>query len=420
MPPEPQAQDPQEKTTKQTPAPTLGQVDPVRGQTSNGVDIGKILLPKKEAPGMTTESAQRVSAGVLFDQETKAGVVGIQNPTEPPRASTLPAAKPPAEESSVKPLETYQADIEKVMQGSNTSIVSIAAAEAERRAQRGREEQIGAEPAVPFKERAIAFSKKFSMVLAGMALLAVAGGVIAYLALRPTTVPVAVAPTSPFIAVDDTQTVILALNKPRDAILTLDGARLGVNLSLGLVERLVPSIASTTEGGNTSVPLDAQTFLSTVAPNIPANFLRTIEPTYLLGVHVYDSNQPLLILRVDSYQEAFSGMLAWEFYMKNDLAPLFTYTPSPRIQTPPVTDAASTASTTPPTVSAEASFVQAVFKDNIVENHDTRVLQNDAGDIYLLWTFLDRNTLVITTNGATLREIISRLKEAPIMSVPAQ
>jgi len=51
---------------------------------------------------------------------------------------------------------------------------------------------------------------------------------------------------------------------------------------------------------------------------------------------------------------------------------------------------------------------------------DARVLQNQYGDVYLLWTFLDRNTLVITTNDATLREVISRLKEAPITPIPGK
>jgi hypothetical protein len=36
----------------------------------------------------------------------------------------------------------------------------------------------------------------------------------------------------------------------------------------------------------------------------------------------------------------------------------------------------------------------------------------------LLWGFINRNTLVITTNEATMREVISRLKNAPIVPTP--
>jgi UDP-N-acetylglucosamine transferase subunit ALG13 len=58
--------------------------------------------------------------------------------------------------------------------------------------------------------------------------------------------------------------------------------------------------------------------------------------------------------------------------------------------------------------------------DKIVENHDARVIQNNTGDVSLLWTFIDRNTLIITTNDATLREIISRLQTAPVTPIPGQ
>jgi len=157
-----------------------------------------------------------------------------------------------------------------------------------------------------------------------------------------------------------------------------------------------------------------------IAPRIPENLLRSIQPEFLLGVHVYDTNQPFLIFRVDSYQEAFAGMLAWEPALRNTLSPLFAYTPSPHINATPAVippTSTSTSSTTPQTP-PPTPIVQAHFIDRIVENHDARVLQNDFGDIYLLWTFLDRNTLVITTNAATLREIISRLQNAPVTQTP--
>ena len=44
---------------------------------------------------------------------------------------------------------------------------------------------------------------------------------------------------------------------------------------------------------------------------------------------------------------------------------------------------------------------------------------NPEGDILMLWTFLDRTTIVIATNESTLREIISRLSQASLISLPA-
>ncbi len=410
MPPAPQPQDPQDKNQK----PAINPKD--------------LLLPKKETPGMTTQSAQRVSAGVLLDQENKAGQEGIQNPSAPERTPTpVPSPKPAAEVSSVKPLETYQSDIESVMQGSNTSVVSIAAAEAQRRAQKGRD-TAPLEPAVPLKDRLASFGKRFAMVAAGIVLVGVAAGVLAYFFLRPTTVPVVTSPTSPFISVDEAKAVTIKPDEPtRDIMNKLEASRESVSLSLGLMERIVPAVASSTPNGDVLNALSAQTFLSLIAPNIPASLLRTIEPNFLLGVHVYDANQPFLIVRVDSYQEAFSGMLAWEFYMQRNLSPLFDYVPSAHINNTPAPIVPTTAGTSTATSTASTTIVSSPiaqppvvpdFIDKVVENHDARVLINPTGDIYLLWTFIDRNTLVITTNAATLREIISRLQNAPVTQTP--
>jgi hypothetical protein len=189
---------------------------------------------------------------------------------------------------------------------------------------------------------------------------------------------------------------------------SLDAARQATALSLGLISQLQVTVSSSTSSG--LALLSAQDFFTLLAPHMPPDLARSLQPNFLLGVHVYNGNQPFVILSVYSYEEAYAGMLSWEQYLQGDLSPLFNYTPSPRI---PEEGIATTSTST------TSQFIQTGFTDKIVENHDARVLQNENGDIYLLWTFLDRNTLVITTNDATLREIISRLKTASITPIPS-
>jgi len=114
--------------------------------------------------------------------------------------------------------------------------------------------------------------------------------------------------------------------------------------------------------------------------------------------------------------------------MRGDLSPLFSRSPSPRLvapEPPPVFEtatstASSTGSTTPQAVPIEIPFIQTGFVDKIVENRDTRAVLNDAGDLLLLWTFLGRNSIVITTNEYTLREVVSRINVAPTIPTPGQ
>ena len=48
------------------------------------------------------------------------------------------------------------------------------------------------------------------------------------------------------------------------------------------------------------------------------------------------------------------------------------------------------------------------FEDRIIRNKDVRVMKDSAGNIVLLYGFLDQKNLVITTNEQTFQEILNR------------
>ena len=313
---------------------------------------------------------------------------------------------PKKEESLVKPLETYRGDIEQLVQNKNVSMLSIAAAEAERRAGA----KTTPEEAAAARKNILSGMRTTAMVVGGIAFIGVAAGLVAYLFLRTSTTPIPQTLQAPFISVDETAAITVSPGESHgDLMNSLTSIQKSVSLSLGLIERELPVTASSTASGQMA-PMDAQPFLTALSPSIPQSLLLTIQPQYLLGIHVYDGNQAFLILKVDSYEQGYAGMLAWESTMYNDLLPLFIYTPPQHI---PEEGVATSTPNSP-------QFIQTGFTDSIVENHDARVIENSTGDIIFLWTFLDRNTIVITTNDATLREIISRLQNAPVTPIPGQ
>jgi hypothetical protein len=206
--------------------------------------------------------------------------------------------------------------------------------------------------------------------------------------------PVPVTPLitqAPFIVVDDSVAVPLPASFHDRVMQTLSQARDSVALSLGLIERLYITNATTSD------QMSVQNFLALVAPSVPQTLTRTLGRNYLLAVHKFDENVPILMLSTDSYETAYAGMLEWELHMEEDLTPLFRRTAPTRVGQP-----------TLDSQSAAGEFV-----DRVVANHDARVLQNQNGDILLLWTFLDRNTIVITTNDSTLKEVITRATVGP-------
>lgn len=415
----------------------------------NNIDLSKILLPKKETPGQTPASASRINAGALLEQETHAAQEGL-----PPRGQALPKAAPlmpkpleaapaqqltapttpelsvelpptppqtpqpapepaaPApkkEEPAIAPLETYKGDIERVVQEKNISMVAIAAAEAERRGS-----QAATVGDAAGEKRA--WFRSSLMVSAGLTLIAVALGVLAfvfYLRTAPLPPQAQQVPASTIISTDGAQTVVMQPGESRDTLVTnLTAAKVQTALPLGLISRLWVAVPTSTQNGNTLEEVDAQTLMTTLAPNMPQALLRTLLPNYLLGVEVYDGNQAFFIFKVDSYEQAYAGMLQWEPYMQQDLLPLFAYTPPPHI--PEQGTATTSATTSPVALTGQGS----PFVDQIVENHDARVIEDQYGNITMLWTFLDKQTLVVATTDATLREIILRMSQAPVVPQP--
>ena len=384
----------------------------------NPIDPASFLLPKKEAPA----PAQRINAGALLEQEQNATLLKSELPQEkvlgsaPPqpdhfleKVPTTPTLvspatavpKPKEERLEVSPLQTYRSDIEQVVHdGQGVSVVSIAAAEAARR---------GQEPIQETAEEKKAKWNSVAMIAGGVALVLLAGGVVAAIFLRPTTVPIADMPKAPFIFADNTALVPLPADQgTHDMLMTyVQAARQSVKLPVGLIEWLYVAWPAAQEGA-APAQLRASEFLQILAPNAPPELLRTLSANYLLGVHSFEENQPFLLLQVDSYELAYKAMLDWERTLNTDLLPLFSRNPSPKPQGAP-----APASTTP-------QFIRTSFVDKVVENRDTRSYLNSSGDILLLWTFLGRNIILITTNEYTLREVLSRMSSAPVVPIPGR
>lgn len=366
---------------------------------SADIDLDKILLPKKEIPGHTPQSAQRINAGALFEQEQTATL----RPDVPLQAEPVKPAPPAPPKEEVQAVETYQGDIEKLVKQKNVSVVSIAAAEATRKE---------ALPKAPVPPSDTSLLLKRSAIIVG-ALFFCFGAVtiLVFAFFRPApSVSIPKQPEAPFILVDDTQSIVFKQEQFTHTVVlkALQDKKEKSSLSLGLMSRFYLGVAVPIDNKVTYTLVPASELLSVLAPNMPEALLRSVSNNpYLLGFHAFDGNQAYLIVKVDSYEQAFSGMLSWEAAISRDLSPLFTRKVRPHIPEEKIATSSIATTTT-------IQLLPTGFVDRVVENHDSRVIQNETGDILLLWTFLDKDTLVITTNEYTLREIISRLTNAPI------
>jgi hypothetical protein len=131
------------------------------------------------------------------------------------------------------------------------------------------------------------------------------------------------------------------------------------------------------EGFRIATAPEVLTFLET---HVAQKTIRALDNNIMIGSITTTKNEPFIILRSYNFDTLFSGLLLWEEYMYEDLAPLFGTEPmnAPR------------------------------FKDAVRDNTSTRILYDANGAEVMLYSFINQNTVVITSSGDALAEIIKR------------
>ena len=314
---------------------------------------------------------------------------------EEPVADAIPAPKAGSGSEFIIPsVHTLRDDMKTVVQDQSMSIVHASALEQEKKHAR----QLAVEEASKEKTaRKHSGSGKgiivaiFVFILLGLLL---GGGFLWYRANEQS--PLAVASAIPSLIFAE-QSIPFALSNSSPSVLksSLAGLRTGNTGGPGSITHINATIATNTSIGGTSAIHTAspQEFFAAIGAQLPADLTSSIGTDFFLGVHATDGNQVLIIIPITSYEHAFAGMLAWEPNMGDDLSPFIERAPG----TLTAADGSSAANT---------------FKDIVIKNYDVRMQVDAGGNPKLLYSFPNRNLLIITSSQYTLVEALARLQAA--------
>ena len=136
----------------------------------------------------------------------------------------------------------------------------------------------------------------------------------------------------------------------------------------------------TVQEGETTRPGSSAEILHFLNTHIDERTLKSLSPTIMIGSITTSRNEPFMVLQSSNFDVLFTGLLAWEPNLYADFAPLFGDTPPTKIK----------------------------FKDAVRDNTSTRILYDDAGNEILLYSFINQKTVVITTSGEALSELIKQ------------
>jgi hypothetical protein len=273
----------------------------------------------------------------------------------------------------LKPLRTYQGDVSDAIGKTKASVVSIAVAEQKRKIKIEPTKREVSEVSHEGRNSFFIFAGTIFFAL-GIAVI----GVFYYFSLQNKVMQ---------IAQDKT-----ILNYDQEVQIPIAGITHGALVqkildqekSFNLPANSVLYLNTIYSIGTSTSPSDPQTALQILAPHIPAELLRNLSQNYMMGIYSFDQNRPFIILTVDDYGAGFSGMLEWEGTMVSDLGSIFNIAM---------------------TSSPSGGYV---FTDESLSNNDLRIVQNSDRQTVLLYSLINKNTVIITGNESTFSALLNK------------
>ncbi len=130
---------------------------------------------------------------------------------------------------------------------------------------------------------------------------------------------------------------------------------------------------------NDSTPATTSEILDTI--NWPSNsaFLKNIEEVNF-GLY---SGTPFMVMKTTNFDAVFGGLLSSEPTLPEDLD-LF--------------------------ISSSTEALASKFTDELIQNHDIRVLKNESGRDALVYGFVNSSNIIITSNRETFSEVATQVR----------
>ncbi len=301
-----------------------------------------------------------------------------------------------------KPIRTYEGDIAEALAKKKTSVATVAIAETKKkeviRETKAVEEKKEAAAKGPSYLKPIAYGVT-SIFLVGIAILGV------YFFYKKSSF--ANRPPEPVKLITFVQSIITPEKQIQVSIDGLSSEKI-IQKMYAEYTKASPSkneileLVLTEKKGEDPVAVSASVFIEKVNLPTPSVLSRALLDRFMLGAYgeIDGKATPFIILTTDFFQNAFAGMLAWEKTMQDDLSLLLNYKVKARIEE-------DLASTTPSTYFG----IQGKFVDKQLNNRDVREFISKSGNLLFLYSFIDKDTIILTTSEAALLVLIDRVEK---------
>jgi len=353
------------------------------------------ISTQNASPQIKTANMDQKRDELLSGDQIKEEVLGYLNElgeeNYPPLAESAPIPRE-EEKSAIKQsiVRTFKSDAEEAVKRERMSSMSIAIAEEKRRQ---KYQLTSPSDDAPKSKKALLFIVSLLFVFAGIG--AFNFNYIKEKVIVAPTTKKALEPT-PLLTADSNSEFNLSEFDKKDAGNLLSEFINAADIESNSIQNIYIAKTVVENGKETKKLAESKEFLPLISSKIPDILLRSLSPKYMLGIHSWNGNRPFLILKTESYENAFAGMLSWEKNIAGDLSALF-----PRDIPPPIQEEITT--------TEQVLSYKKDFEDVLVKNKDTRALRDENDEIFLMYSLPDKETIIITSNTDTLAELLDRL-----------
>lgn len=345
---------------KEYPKPdALKQKKPVLPNIPSRVSLKDIPLPAYMKGAVKKVFSQQKSPLSQSAREIGLGPERTPIPERMNVVSVSPENRTEIDTDGIPVIRTYADDMKREMKRRGATLTSIVGEERARSAK----QKLSA-------GKALALPKRNILLIAG-ALVLIGVGVAALAAALILTKKDEILPPETKLIYTNAQKIVF-LDESSTLPALLARARADSKISLGETENFVIA-----KNGAVLSPEEVLILLG-APPALARNAL-----DIMVGVHSFDRNQPFIIITTSFYDLSFQAMLAWETSIAETLGDFFKPVQAPSSVPPPL-----------------------AFLDTIFKNVDVR---KSNAEWPILYTFPERDILIITTNQNTLNEILTRV-----------
>lgn len=356
-----------------------------------------------------------------------------------------------------KPIRTYESDVAEFMAHRNTSMSTMVMAEKEK----SKERVEYGEGSMENGGKEIKSHSALKLTLIFLSLIFIGVGLVGayyFYSHSPLAPQTSVIPTDQesvaSLVPSDNIAVILVDGLNRNQIISKVRDEIAGSQPADTIKEIVLAKTRQTSSGQQMVRTSGQEMLATMDVGAPDIISRTITNDWMLGVYAGQSGQKyaFVIATTNYFQNAFAGMLAWEYVMADDLRQFLepnsvmgianivpekvtedqilqdvdvvlpkTSTTTTGTTTDDIVASTTIANTTATTTNIVQELIAPYFTlsgrfyDAIVDNKDVREFRTDDNKVLFLYSFIDNQKIVVTSSGRVLSEIISRLEKQALV-----